>query len=301
MGSDRQLVETSALSIAVDLDGPPEGWPVVLLHGFPYDVHSYDEVATALASRGARVVRPYLRGFGPTRFLAPAAVRSGQQAAIGSDAAELIEALEVTAPIVVGFDWGGRAACIAAALWPERVGGLVAIGGYEVQDLARFAEPEPPLQESRAWYQYYFHSERGRAGLARYRRELAEQLWREWAPGRPFSDEVFGRAAEAFDNPDFVDIVIHSYRHRYGLASGDPNYDEIERALAAQPVIVVPTIVLDPTEDPMIEPQPTRAHEAMFPRLVDHRLVSSGHDMPHDNPAAVLTAVLDLRAHLAGG
>ena len=137
--------------------------------------------------------------------------------------------------------------------------------------------------------------------MARYRRELAEQLWREWAPGRPFSDEVFGCAAEAFDNPDFVDVVIHSYRHRYGLASGDPNYDEIERALAAQPVIVVPTIVLDPTEDPMIEPQPTRAHEAMFPRLVDHRLVSSGHDMPHDNPAAVLTAVLDLRAHLAGG
>jgi pimeloyl-ACP methyl ester carboxylesterase len=171
-----------------------------------------------------------------------------------------VHGFRLRSAVVVGFDWGGRAACIAAALWPERIGGLVAIGGYEIQDIAGFAVPALPSEESRAWYQYYFHGERGRAGLARYRRELTAQLWREWARGRGFPAEDFDRAALSFDNPDFVDVVIHSYRHRYGLAPGDPVYGEIERQLAAQPQVTVPTIVLDPAEDPMVMPQSVQAH-----------------------------------------
>ena len=176
----------------------------------------------------------------------------------------------------------------------------MAIGGYEIQDLVGFAEPDPPLEESRAWYQYYFHSERGRAGMARYRRELTAQLWREWAPGRAFPAEGFERTAEAFDNPEFVEVVIHSYRHRYGLAAGDPQYDDLERVLATQPAIAVPTIALDPTEDPMIQPRSTAAHHPKFARLIDHRLVSSGHDMPRHNPEAVTAAIRDLHEQLAG-
>ena len=292
---ERVMVGTSQLSVVAETAGPPGGWPVLLLHGFPYDPWSYVAVADGLAAAGGRVVAPYLRGFGPTRFLPDVVSRTGQQAAIGRDAIEVIDGLGLGSAVVVGFDWGGRAACIAAALWPERIGGLVAVGGYEIQDIAGFAEPAPPPEESRAWYQYYFHGERGRAGLARYRRELTGQLWREWAPGRPFPAEDFDRAALSFDNPDIVDVVIHSYRHRYGLAPGDPVYGEIERQLAAQPQVTVPTIVLDPTEDPMVMPQSVQAHRERFTRLIDHRLVSSGHDMPHDNPDAVVKAVLDLR------
>jgi pimeloyl-ACP methyl ester carboxylesterase len=299
MEHELSLIQTTALLVAVQSVGASDGWPVVLLHGFPYDVHSYDAVAATLASQGARVVIPYLRGFGPTRFRSDGTVRSGQQAAIGTDVAELIDALDLAQPIVVGFDWGGRAACIAAALWPERVGGLVAIGGYEIQDIAGSAEPEPPLQESRAWYQYYFHSERGRAGLSRYRRELTAQLWHEWAPGRAFQPAEFARTSEAFDNPDFVDVVIHSYRHRYGLAEGDRHYDKTERALAALPRINVPTVVLDPAEDPMVEPRSRQAHQERFPRLIAHRTVTSGHDTPRDNPEAVSAAVLDLHRYRA--
>jgi pimeloyl-ACP methyl ester carboxylesterase len=291
---ERVIVGTSQLSVVAVTAGPPDGWPVVLLHGFPYDPWSYATVTDGLVAAGGRVVTPFLRGFGPTRFLPGVAARSGQQAAIGRDAIEVIDQLARDPPVVVGFDWGGRAACIAAALWPERIGGLVAVGGYEIQDIAGSAVPALPLEESRSWYQYYFHGERGRAGLARYRRELTAQLWQEWAPGRSFPAVDFDRAALSFDNPDFVDVVIHSYRHRYGLAPGDPAYDQIERELAAQPQIIVPTIVLDPTEDPMVAPQSIQTHRERFTRLIDHRLVSSGHDMPHDNPDAVVRAVLDL-------
>jgi pimeloyl-ACP methyl ester carboxylesterase len=291
---ERITIDTDQLSVAAQTAGPPGGWPVLLLHGFPYDPWSYAAVGEALAVAGGRVVIPFLRGFGPTRFRPGVLGRSGQQAAIGRDAIDVIDQLALDGAVVVGFDWGGRAACIAAALWPERIGGLVAVGGYEIQDIAGFAVPAEPLEESRSWYQYYFHSERGRAGLARYRRELTAQLWREWAPGRPFAATDFDRAAPSFDNPDFVDVVIHSYRHRYGLAPGDPAYDQIEQELAAQPQITVPTIVLDPTEDPMVAPQSSQAHRDRFTRLIDHRLVSSGHDMPHDNPDAVIAAVLDL-------
>jgi pimeloyl-ACP methyl ester carboxylesterase len=287
-------VETGQLTVAVETAGDADGWPVLLLHGFPYSPHSYAAVAEELAAHGARVIAPYLRGFEPTRLVADSAPRTGQQAAIGRDALDLIEALGLEKPIVVGFDWGGRAACIAAALAPERLGGLVAVGGYEIQDIAGFSEPLPPGEESKSWYQYYFHGARGRAGLTRYRRDLAAQLWREWSPGRAFDESAFERAAPAFDGDDFVDVVIHSYRHRYGLTPGAERYEDAERTLAQQPPITVPTIVLDPTEDPMIEPQTAQEHRAHFSQLVDDRLVSSGHDMPHDAPSAVARAVLDL-------
>ena len=296
MDFTRRMIRSGQLDVAIETAGPEDGWPVLLLHGFPFDPHSYEAVADELVGAGARVVAPYLRGYGPTRFISESTLRSGQQAAIGSDAIDLIETLSLDNPIVVGFDWGGRAACIAAATRPELIGGLVAVGGYEIQDIERFAEPEPPLEESRGWYQFYFHGERGRAGLEKYRGELTAQLWQEWAPGREFSPTEFARAAVAFDNPDFVDVVIHSYRHRFGLVAGAEMYDELELALAGQPQITVPTIVLDPTEDPMVEPQSREAHAERFTRLVDHRLVSSGHDMPHDAPHAVAAAVLDLHA-----
>lgn len=287
-----QFVRTKTLSIAVETTGDEDGWPVVLLHGFPYDTRSYDQVAPLLAAEGARVVVPYLRGFGPTTFLSESTMRSGQQAAIGMDAAELITALGLTQPILVGYDWGGRAACVAAAAWPAGVGGLVAIGGYSIQDIAAAGTPDLPVEESKDWYQYYFHSDRGRAGLAQYRRELTAQLWQEWAPGRPF--EGFDETAPSFDNPDFVDVVIHSYRHRFGLVAGDPVYNSIEAHLALLPPITVPTIVLDPTEDPMIAPLSADAHREHFPNLVAYNLVAAGHDLPRHRPAAVADAVLAL-------
>jgi len=296
--SELSSVVLSQLSVAVSVSGDPDGWPVLLLHGFPYDIHSYDRVAAHLVEHGALVVAPYLRGFGPTRFRSDDIPRSGQQAAIGTDAVELITALDMKMPILVGFDWGCRAACVAAALFPQHVGGLVAIGGNEIQNIAGFAEPESPLMESRSWYQYYFHSERGRKGLARYRRELTAQLWREWEPGRPFHQAGFTQAAAAFDNPDFVDVVVHSYRHRFGLAAGDPRYDDTEHRLADRPTIDVPTIVLDPTEDPMVAARPPEEHGLSFTRLVDHRLVKTGHDTPRDDPDSVAQAVIDLRSSL---
>jgi len=289
-------ITAGSLAIAFETAGPDDGWPVVLLHGFPYDPGSYEAVMPLLAAEGARVIVPYLRGFGPTRFLSAGTPRSGQQAAVGFDVLRLTEALQLEAPILVGYDWGGRAACVAAALWPERFGGLVAIGGYSIQDIAGSVEPASPRDESLDWYQYYFHSERGRRGLAANRRELTAQLWREWAPGRDWVEADFERAAASFDNPDFVDVVIHSYRHRFGLVDGDPAFDHLERALATLPPVTIPTVVLDQGEDPMNTPAPADEHREHLPALVAHRVVAAGHDLPRHAPAAVAEAVLALRA-----
>ena len=289
-------ITAGSLAIAFEAAGPDDGWPVVLLHGFPYDPGSYEAVMPLLAAEGARVIVPYLRGFGPTRFLSAETPRSGQQAAVGFDVLRLTEALQLEAPILVGYDWGGRAACVAAALWPERFGGLVAIGGYSIQDIAGSVEPTSPRDESLDWYQYYFHSERGRRGLAANRRELTAQLWREWAPGRDWVEADFERAAASFDNPDFVDVVIHSYRHRFGLVDGDPAFDHLERALATLPPVTIPTVVLDQGEDPMNTPAPADEHREHLPALVAHRVVAAGHDLPRHAPAAVAEAVLALRA-----
>ena len=290
------FIDAGVLRVAYADHGDPAGRPVVLLHGFPYDVHAYGDVAPRLAAQGLRAIVPWLRGYGPTRFLSDATPRSGQQAALGADLLALMDALHLERPIVAGYDWGGRAACIVAALWPDRVRGLVSVNGYNLQDIARSAQPAAPEKEYRAWYQYYFHGERGRAGLAANRRELCRLLWTLWSPGWAFTDADFERSAPAFDNPDFVDVVIHSYRHRFGLAPGDPALEDIERRLAAQPPVTVPTVTLDGDEDgvsPGGAPAPGRftgrhAHRVVGPRI--------GHDLPQEAPEAFAQAVLDVDA-----
>jgi len=291
-------VRSGHLDVGVKAAGRDDGWPVLLLHGFPYDPTSFEEVAGQLAAAGARVFSPYLRGFGPTRFVSKLTPRTGQQAAMGRDLLDLVKTLRLQKPIVVGYDWGGRAACVSAALQPDVIGGVVALGGYSIQDIAASAEPTVPLDESRDWYQYYFHSERGRAGLTRYRRELAAQLWREWSPTRPIAAADFERAAPSFDNPDFVDVVIHSYRHRFGLAPGAPEYAVDERFLAGLPTIGVPAIVLDPSEDPALHPRPRELHATHFRSLIDYRQIASGHNQPFDAPAQVTRAMRDLHTSL---
>ncbi len=294
----RLSVRSGPLDVGIEAVGSEDGWAVLLLHGFPYDPHAFEAVAAELAAEGARVLAPYLRGFGATRFASELTLRSGQQAAIGRDVLDLVATLKLDAPILVGYDWGGRAACVAATLRPDLIGGVVALGGYSIQDIAASAEPTRPLDESRDWYQYYFHSERGRAGLTRYRRELAAQLWREWSPTRPILDTDFERTAPSFDNPDFVEVVIHSYRHRFGLAPGADEHEEDERLLAELPTVDVPAIVLDPSQDPALHPRPREQHAARFSRLLDYRQVPSGHNQPFDAPVEVALAVRDLHATL---
>ena len=228
-----KALRTPTLEIAYEESGPAEGRPVVLLHGFPDDVHAYDGVAPPLAAAGWRVLVPYLRGYGPTRFLDPLTPRSGQQAALGHDLLNFLDALGLERAALAGYDWGGRAACIVAALWPERVASLVSIGGYNIQNIARSSEPAAPDREYRLWYQWYFHTERGRAGLMANRRPLCRLLWQLWSPNWRFDDATFERTAASFDNPDFVEVVIQSYRHRYDLVPGDPSLQPLEDRLAA--------------------------------------------------------------------
>jgi len=254
-----QHITAGSLRVAYLETGDPAGWPVVLEHGFPYDAHAFDDVATRLAAHGARVIVPYLRGYGPTRFLDAATPRSGEQAALGHDLLALLDALRIDAAVLGGYDWGGRAACVVAALWPERVRGLVTGNGYNLQNIARSGEPASPDAEHRYWYQYYFHGERGRRGLEQNRRELCRLLWRLWSPRWRFDDATYDRTAASFDNPDFVAVVLHSYRHRYALVDGDPAVAAIEARLAAQPVIPVPTIALDGDDDGVLGKPPAAA------------------------------------------
>ena len=285
------------LDVAYESRGDPGGWPVVLLHGFPYDVRAYDAVAPLLAAAGARVVVPWLRGFGPTRFLSGETPRSGEQAALARDLLALLGALDLGPAVLAGYDWGGRAACIVAALWPERVRGLVSQNGYNVQDIARSGEPQAPEDELRLWYQYYFHSERGRRGLEAHRRGLCRLLWRLWSPGWRFDDATFERTAASFDNPDFVDVVIHSYRHRFGLAPGDPAAADTERRLAVQPAIGVPAITLDGDADGVVARGGTAGHARHFTGPHEHRVVpGGGHNLPQEAPEAFAAAVLDVHA-----
>jgi len=288
-------VEAGPLSIAWYECGPSDGAPVFLMHGFPYDIHAYAEVAPLLGATGCRVIVPYLRGFGGTRFLHEETPRSGEQAALGADLLALMDALRIPRAVLAGYDWGGRAACVVAALWPERCAGLVSYNSYNIQDIARSMEPDTPENERRLWYQYYFHSERGRAGLQERRRELTRLLWRLWSPTWSFDEATFARSAAAFDHDDFVDVVIHSYRHRYGLVPGDPAYADIERRLAAQPVISVPAITFDGADDGVREPAPESAHARFFRGGRSHRIVHwVGHNMPQESPRAFADAVLEL-------
>ncbi|CCE05645.1 putative Hydrolase, alpha/beta fold family [Bradyrhizobium sp. STM 3843] len=288
-------IDAGVLSVAYHEAGPAYGPAVVLLHGFPYDIHSYVDVAPMLAAQGCRVIVPYLRGYGPTRFRDAATPRSGEQAAIGADLIALMDALSVPRAVFAGYDWGGRAACVGAALWPERCTGLVSVNGYLIQDIAKAMRPAPVAREVGYWYQWYFQIERGRAGLAASRREIARTLWAQWSPNWRFDDETFARTAAAFDNPDYVDVVIHSYRHRYGLAEGDPRYAEIENRLAAQPVITVPAITLDGDADGVFPATDGTAQAARFADRRAHRVIPrAGHNLPQEEPEVFAAAVLEL-------
>jgi pimeloyl-ACP methyl ester carboxylesterase len=290
-----RLVRAGVLDVAFHESGPPDGTPVLLMHGFPYDVHAYAEVAPRLAAHGCRVVAPYLRGFGPTRFVDAATPRSGEQAALGLDLLALLDALRIPRALLAGYDWGGRAACIVAALHPERCTGLVSCNSYNIQRIARAQEPASPEDEARLWYQYYFHGERGRAGLAANRRAFCRLLWRMWSPTWEFDDATFDRSADAFDNPDFVEVVIHSYRHRFGLAAGDPACAATEARLAQQPEIVVPAITLDGADDGVMPLGGTAGHAHHFTGPHEHRTVpGAGHDLPQEKPEAFVDAVLGL-------
>lgn len=293
-------IDAGVLNVAFEEHGRPDGWPVLLLHGFPYDVHAYDAVAPILAAAGARVIVPWLRGYGLTRFLSPETPRSGEQAALGQDLLDLLDALEIRSALLAGYDWGGRAACIVSALWPERVRGLVSQNSYNIQDIARSGQPQEPENEMRLWYQYYFHSERGRKGLAENRRALCRLLWRLWSPKWRFDDATFDRTAGSFDNPDFVEVVIHSYRHRFGLVAGDPALAPVERQLAAQPPITVPAITLDGDADGVLALGGTAKHAPRFTGPHEHRVLrDGGHNLPQEMPEAFAAAILDLRSWLS--
>lgn len=295
MTSKVKTVQTERLEIAYVETGPSDGPPVILMHGFPYDIHCYDVVSANLADRGMRTLAPYMRGYGPTRFLSPDTMRSGEQAAFGADLRDFMDALDINKALLGGYDWGGRGACVVSALWPERVTGLVTGGGYNIHNIAASKRPESPAAEHRYWYQYYFHTERGRAGLTANRAELAELLWRLWSPKWEFDAALFKKSAAAFDNPDFVDVVIHSYRVRYGYVENDPQYAAMETALAKSPPIFVPTINLEGGADGVRPTSATDGSAKYFTGPYERRILSCvGHNPPIEAPDAFADAVAAL-------
>jgi pimeloyl-ACP methyl ester carboxylesterase len=298
MRNDRgpmKTIRTATVEIAYEESGRPEGRPVILLHGFPDDVHAYDGVAPRLAAAGWRVLVPYLRGYGPTRFLSGETPRSGQQAVLGCDLADFIDALGLERALLAGYDWGGRAACVVAALWPERVTGLVTMGGYNIQNIVASGNPAPPAAEYRYWYQWYFQTERGRAGLIANRRPLCRLLWELWSPNYRFDEATYELTAASFDNPDFVEVVIQSYRHRYRAAPGDPALEAIEAGLALQPPIPVPTISLHGACDGVSPPDRLERHARHFTGPYQSYVIPmAGHFLPREAPEAVVDAVCEL-------
>jgi pimeloyl-ACP methyl ester carboxylesterase len=291
MAATIRQVRTATLDIAYEESG--DGAPVILLHGFPYDPRAFDEVLPQLP--GCRLIVPYLRGYGPTRFLSNETMRSGEQAALGNDLKEMMDALGIADAVLCGYDWGGRAACIVAALWPERVRGLVTCGGYNMHDVAGSAKPASAEQEHRYWYQYYFQTARGRAGLTENRRGIAKLLWRLWSPNWQFDDATFERTAVSFDNPDFVDVVVHSYRVRYGYVNADPALEAIERKLAVKPTIGVATITLQGEAPGTTPPEASAAHARFFTGPYQRRTIPLvGHNVPQEAPRDTAQAVMEL-------
>jgi pimeloyl-ACP methyl ester carboxylesterase len=291
-------VRTPTLEIGYEAHGDAAGFPIVLLHGFPDDVRAWDAVAPPLAAAGYRVLAPYLRGYGPTRFLDPATPRMAQQAAIAQDLLDFMDALGLERVGLAGYDWGGRAACITTILAPARVRALVTIGGYNVQNTLAMSPLASAAEERAHWYQWYFNTERGRVGLEQQRHAICRLLWQEWSPTWRFDDATFDCTAVSFDNADFVPVVIHSYRHRHGNAPSDQRFDRVERHLATRPPITVPTIVLHGAEDAVSPPHRSAGHMALFPAgTARHVVAGAGHFMPREQPRAVVDALLTLLSH----
>ena len=293
-GSLKQL-DAGALSVSYAEAGPPDGPVVLLLHGWPYDIHSFVEVTPLLASAGYRVIVPYLRGYGGTRFRSGEAVRNGQQSVLARDVVELMDALRIRRAIVAGFDWGARTADIVAALWPERCNGLVSVSGYLIGNREAGKAPLAPKDEYQWWYQYYFATERGRNGYEKYRRDFAKLIWQLASPKWNFDVSTFERTAVAFDNPDHVAIVIHNYRWRLGLAQGEPQYDDLERRLVAGPNITVPSITLEGDANGAPHPEPA-SYAKRFSGKYEHRNINGGigHNLPQEAPQAFAQAVIDV-------
>jgi len=297
-GQAAKSVDTAVLRIAYEESGPAQGFPIILLHGFPDDVQAFDDVTPPLAKAGYRTLVPYLRGYGPTRFRDASNPRMAEQAAIGQDVVDFADALGMRRFAVAGFDWGGRAAAIASALHPDRVRAAVLIGGYTIQNVFAAPQPSSPAAERAIWYQYYFNTERGRAGLQQNRKALCRFLWETWSPTWHFTDETYNRTAPSFDNPDFVDIVIHSYRHRIGNAPGEPRFLEMERQLAERPKINVPVITLYGADDGIARPAAeSPAERTQLPSLIARRVITgAGHFLPREKPDAVVAALLEVLA-----
>ena len=291
-------IDAGLLNVSYAEAGPTDGGAVILLHGWPYDIHSYLEVAPLLAAEGYRVVVPYLRGYGTTRFLSDASFRNGEQAALALDVIALLDALEIERAILAGFDWGARTADIVAALWPQRCTALVSVSGYLIGSQEAGKLPLPPEDELQWWYQYYFATDRGRAGYDRYRRDFAKLIWRTASPKWRFDDATFDRSAASFENPDHVDIVIHSYRWRLGLAEGEAEYAELENRLAEAPVITVPAITLEGDANGAPHPEPT-AYANKFTGRYSHRTIEGGigHNLPQEAPEAFAQAIIDVDPH----
>jgi pimeloyl-ACP methyl ester carboxylesterase len=286
-------VDAGVLNIGYAEDGPADGPPVILLHGWPYDIHSYVDVAPLLAARGHRVIVPYLRGFGSTRFLSDATVRNGQQAAVAQDVIALMDALKIPKAVIAGFDWGARSADVVAALWPDRCRALVSVSGYIIVNLVDNLKPLSPQAEYGWWYQYYFATERGEQGYRQNTHDFNELIWKNASPLWPFDDATYDRSAAAFANPDHVDIVIHNYRWRQGLAAGEPQYEDIERRLAGKPVIAVPTITLSSDFDGPAKDG--SAYRKQFSGKYSHRVLDGiGHNVPQEAPRQFADAVIEV-------
>jgi pimeloyl-ACP methyl ester carboxylesterase len=293
-GPIRQI-DAGVLNVGYVDAGPPDGPAVVLLHGWPYDIHSFAEVTPLLTAAGYRVIVPHLRGFGTTRFLSEETFRNGEQAALALDVTSLMDALEVEKVIVAGFDWGARTAGIVAALWPERCKALVSVSGYLIGSREANRKPLPPSAELAWWYQFYFATERGRAGYEQYRHDFAKLIWQIASPRWDFDDSTFDRSAASFENADHVDIVIHNYRWRIGIADGEPQYDGLEAKLAQDPVITVPTITLEGDANGAPHPE-AASYRAKFTGPYAHRVITGGvgHNPPQEAPRAFADAIVQV-------
>jgi pimeloyl-ACP methyl ester carboxylesterase len=293
--ADLKQIKAGDLNVSYFETGPIDGVPVILLHGFPYDIHAYLEVVPVLSNARCRVIVPYLRGYGKTSFLAKKTIRSGQQAALGYDLLNLMNSIKIDKAILAGYDWGGRAACVVAALHPERCRGLISCNGYNIQDIKNSSKPSNPNIEQRLWYQYFFHSERGRSSLINRRHDFIRYLWQTWSPSWNFDDEIYNLSANSFENSDFVDVVIHSYKHRFDIVTGDPKFNKIEQELSNQPIIEVPSITIDGETDGVSGLSNIYKIKQKFSTHIRHQILpNTGHNVPQEDPKNFSKAVLEL-------